>query len=126
MGWTQMWVVFLPGRSVRRFWISLLAGGSPTWGSAALQQEDLLLTKNLRTVTGTRNNMQRPAETPMGYIAENLLKAQEIAFNDSRVPEQLKNYLQKALVVALGLEPYLDAMATSKSTQQTLINLLTK
>ncbi|OXB81536.1 UNVERIFIED_CONTAM: hypothetical protein H355_008384, partial [Colinus virginianus] len=100
---------------VRRFWISLLAGGSPTWGSAALQQEDLLLTKNLRTVTGTRNNMQRPAETPMGYIAENLLKAQEIAFNDSRVPEQLKNYLQKALVVALGLEPYLDAMATSKS-----------
>ncbi|XP_065605632.1 uncharacterized protein LOC136057059 [Cyrtonyx montezumae] len=58
--------------------------------------------------------MQRPAETPMGSIAENLLKAQEIAFNDSRVPEQLKNYLQKALVVALGLDPYLDAMATSK------------
>ncbi|XP_019475763.2 uncharacterized protein LOC100539521 [Meleagris gallopavo] len=54
------------------------------------------------------------SETPMGSIAENLLKAQEIALNDSRVPEQLKNYLQKALVVALGLDPYLVTMATSK------------
>ncbi|XP_069722234.1 uncharacterized protein [Phaenicophaeus curvirostris] len=53
-------------------------------------------------------------ETPAGLIAENLLKAKEIALKDSRVPEQLKNYLQKALDVALGLEPYLDAMATSK------------
>nr|XP_009914698.1 PREDICTED: uncharacterized protein LOC104316123 [Haliaeetus albicilla] len=53
-------------------------------------------------------------ETPAGLIAENLLKAKEIALNDSRVPEQLKNYLQKALDVALGLDPYLDAMATSK------------
>ncbi|XP_064931485.1 uncharacterized protein LOC102090989 isoform X1 [Columba livia] len=53
-------------------------------------------------------------ETPAGLIAENLLKAKEIAINDSRVPEQLKNYLQKALDVALGLDPYLDAMATSK------------
>ncbi|XP_072203668.1 uncharacterized protein [Excalfactoria chinensis] len=56
----------------------------------------------------------RRGETPMGSIAENLLKAQEIALNDSRVPEQLKNYVQKALVVALGLDPYLVAMATSK------------
>ncbi|XP_009950474.1 PREDICTED: uncharacterized protein LOC104347206 [Leptosomus discolor] len=54
------------------------------------------------------------AESPAGLIAENLLKAKEIALNDSRVPEQLKNYLQKALDVALGLDPYLDAMATSK------------
>ncbi|KFO77830.1 hypothetical protein N303_08603, partial [Cuculus canorus] len=54
------------------------------------------------------------SETPAGLIAENLLKAKEIALKDSRVPEQLKNYLQKALDVALGLEPYLDAMATSK------------
>ncbi|XP_074909568.1 uncharacterized protein LOC142042895 [Buteo buteo] len=54
------------------------------------------------------------AKTPAGLIAENLLKAKEIALNDSRVPEQLKNYLQKALDVALGLDPYLDAMATSK------------
>uniref|UniRef100_A0A8C6JZU5 D-arabinitol 2-dehydrogenase [ribulose-forming] n=2 Tax=Melopsittacus undulatus TaxID=13146 RepID=A0A8C6JZU5_MELUD len=53
-------------------------------------------------------------ETPTGLIAENLLKAKEIALSDSRVPEQLKNYLQKALDVALGLDPYLDAMATSK------------
>ncbi|KAJ7397965.1 hypothetical protein BTVI_130574 [Pitangus sulphuratus] len=53
-------------------------------------------------------------ETPAGHIAENLLKAKEIALNDSRVPEQLRNYLQKALDVALGLDPYLDAMATSK------------
>ncbi|XP_074734813.1 uncharacterized protein LOC141947543 [Strix uralensis] len=53
------------------------------------------------------------SETPAGLIAENLLKAKEIALNDSRVPEQLKNYLQKALDVALGLDPYLDAMATS-------------
>ncbi|XP_049683016.1 uncharacterized protein LOC126049929 [Accipiter gentilis] len=53
-------------------------------------------------------------ETPAGLIAENLLKAKEIALNDSRVPEQLKNYLQKALDVALGLDPYLDAVATSK------------
>ncbi|XP_017690626.1 PREDICTED: uncharacterized protein LOC108507288 [Lepidothrix coronata] len=55
-----------------------------------------------------------PEETPAGHIAENLLKAKEIALNDSRVPEQLRNYLQKALDVALGLDPYLDAMATSK------------
>ncbi|NXS44532.1 CAMT methyltransferase, partial [Balaeniceps rex] len=54
------------------------------------------------------------SETPAGLIAENLLKAKEIALNDSCVPEQLKNYLQKALDVALGLDPYLDAMATSK------------
>ncbi|XP_009468247.1 PREDICTED: uncharacterized protein LOC104017002 [Nipponia nippon] len=55
-----------------------------------------------------------PEETPAGLIAENLLKAKAIALNDSRVPEQLKNYLQKALDVSLGLDPYLDAMATSK------------
>ncbi|NXW26423.1 FABG5 reductase, partial [Phaetusa simplex] len=54
------------------------------------------------------------SESPAGLIAENLLKAKEIALNDSRVPEQLKNYLQKALDVALGLDPYLDAMVTSK------------
>ncbi|KFQ54579.1 hypothetical protein N333_02255, partial [Nestor notabilis] len=54
------------------------------------------------------------SESPTGIIAENLLKAKEIALNDSRVPEQLKNYLQKALDVALGLDPYLEAMATSK------------
>ncbi|XP_074007765.1 uncharacterized protein [Numenius arquata] len=53
-------------------------------------------------------------DSPAGLIAENLLKAKEIALNDSRVPEQLKNYLQKALDIALGLDPYLDAMATSK------------
>ncbi|XP_009644299.1 uncharacterized protein LOC104132680 [Egretta garzetta] len=58
--------------------------------------------------------MHKPAETPAELIAENLLKAKEIALNDSRVPEQLKDYLQKALDVALGLDPYLDAMATSK------------
>ncbi|XP_030314398.1 uncharacterized protein LOC103533758 [Calypte anna] len=58
--------------------------------------------------------MHNPTETPAGLIAENLLKAKEIALNDSRVPEQLKKYLQKALDVALGLDPYLDAMATSK------------
>ncbi|XP_050760819.1 uncharacterized protein LOC127021668 [Gymnogyps californianus] len=58
--------------------------------------------------------MHNPAETLAGLIAENLLKAKEIALTDSRVPEQLKNYLQKALDVALGLDPYLDAMATSK------------
>ncbi|KFQ78830.1 hypothetical protein N335_07674, partial [Phaethon lepturus] len=55
------------------------------------------------------------SETPAGLIAENLLKAKEIALNDPRVPEQLKSYLQKALDVALGLDPYLDAMATSES-----------
>ncbi|NXU41569.1 SDR dehydrogenase, partial [Drymodes brunneopygia] len=54
------------------------------------------------------------SETLTGHIAENLLKANEIALNDSRVPEQLRNYLQKALDVALGLDPYLDAMASSK------------
>ncbi|XP_065543723.1 uncharacterized protein LOC136018442 [Lathamus discolor] len=54
------------------------------------------------------------SETPTGLIAENLLKAKEIALSDSRVPEQLKSYLQKALDVALGLDPYLDAMAPSK------------
>ncbi|XP_014727045.1 PREDICTED: uncharacterized protein LOC106850326 [Sturnus vulgaris] len=53
-------------------------------------------------------------ETVAGHIAENLLKAKEIALNDSRVPEQLRNYLQKALDVALGLDPYLDAMGASK------------
>ncbi|XP_009881919.1 PREDICTED: uncharacterized protein LOC104285190 [Charadrius vociferus] len=53
-------------------------------------------------------------ESPAGLIAENLLKAKEIALNDSRVPEQLKNYLQKALDIALGLDPYMDAMAASK------------
>ncbi|XP_041317931.1 uncharacterized protein LOC121350570 [Pyrgilauda ruficollis] len=53
-------------------------------------------------------------ETPAGHIAENLLKAKEIALNDPHVPEQLRNYLQKALDVALGLDPYLDAMAASK------------
>ncbi|NWY75545.1 SDR dehydrogenase, partial [Erithacus rubecula] len=54
------------------------------------------------------------SETLAGHIAENLLKAKQIALNDSRVPEQLRNYLQKALDVALGLDPYLDAMATSQ------------
>ncbi|NXS83977.1 SOU2 reductase, partial [Erpornis zantholeuca] len=54
------------------------------------------------------------SESLAGHIAENLLKAKEIALNDSRVPEQLRNYLQKALDVALGLDPYLNAMATSK------------
>lgn len=54
------------------------------------------------------------SETPAGLIAENLLKAQEIALNDSRVPAQLKNYLQKALDVAVGLDAYPDAMAASK------------
>lgn len=63
------------------------------------------------------------SETPMGSIAENLLKAQEIALSDSRVPEQLKNYLQKALVVALGLDPYLVAMATSKRYESPFITL---
>ncbi|XP_010214171.1 PREDICTED: uncharacterized protein LOC104568936 [Tinamus guttatus] len=53
-------------------------------------------------------------ETPAGLIAENLLKAKEIALDNSCVPERLKNYLQKALDVALGLDPYLDAMATPK------------
>ncbi|XP_009995242.1 PREDICTED: uncharacterized protein LOC104388117 [Chaetura pelagica] len=62
----------------------------------------------------SRGAAKSPAETPAGLIAENLLKAKEIALNDSCVPEQLKNYLQKALDVALGLDPYLDAMATSK------------
>nr|XP_032628758.1 uncharacterized protein LOC116820413 [Chelonoidis abingdonii] len=55
------------------------------------------------------------SETPMGLIAENLRKAREIAHSDSRVPEQLKHYLQKALEVAVGLDPYLDAMATAKT-----------
>lgn len=54
------------------------------------------------------------SETPAGLIAENLLKAQEIARNDSRVPAQLRNYLQKALDVAVGLDAYPDAMAASK------------
>ncbi|RMB99009.1 hypothetical protein DUI87_24555 [Hirundo rustica rustica] len=58
--------------------------------------------------------MHNPSETLAGHIAENLLKAKEIALDDSRVPEQLRNYLQKALDVALGLDPYLAAMATSK------------
>ncbi|XP_057888194.1 uncharacterized protein LOC131088286 [Melospiza georgiana] len=53
-------------------------------------------------------------ETLAGHIAENLLKAKEIALNNPHVPEQLRNYLQKALDVALGLDPYLDAMAVSK------------
>ncbi|CAM4585838.1 unnamed protein product [Caretta caretta] len=53
-------------------------------------------------------------ETPMGLIAENLRKAREIAHGDSRVPEQLKHYLQKALDIAVGLDPYLDAMSTAK------------
>lgn len=59
----------------------------------------------------------------MGSIAENLLKAQEIALNDPHVPEQLKNYLQKALLVALGLDPYLVAMATSKRYGSPFITL---
>ncbi|KAL9838663.1 D-threitol dehydrogenase-like isoform 2-T2 [Geothlypis trichas] len=58
--------------------------------------------------------MHNPPETPAGLIAENLLKAKEIALNDPQVPEQLRNYLQKALDVALGLDPYLDTMAASK------------
>ncbi|XP_054137169.1 uncharacterized protein LOC128939939 [Melozone crissalis] len=58
--------------------------------------------------------MHSPSETPAGHIAENLLKAKEIALNNPHVPEQLRNYLQKALDVALGLDPYLDAMAASK------------
>ncbi|XP_066414454.1 uncharacterized protein [Molothrus aeneus] len=57
---------------------------------------------------------QEAEETPSGLIAENLLKAKEIALNDPHVPEQLRNYLQKALDVALGLDPYLAAMAASK------------
>ncbi|XP_067396475.1 uncharacterized protein [Emydura macquarii macquarii] len=56
------------------------------------------------------------SETSMGLIAENLRKAREIALGDSRVPEELKHYLQEALDVAVGLDPYLDAMATSKQT----------
>ncbi|KFR12392.1 hypothetical protein N306_07196, partial [Opisthocomus hoazin] len=64
------------------------------------------------------------SETPAGLIAENLLKAKEIALNDSRVPEQLKNYLQKALDVALGLDPYLDAMATSERYESSFVTLL--
>ncbi|NXK35397.1 MTDH dehydrogenase, partial [Piprites chloris] len=63
------------------------------------------------------------SETPAGHIAENLLKAKEIALNDSRVPEQLRNYLQKALDVALGLDPYLDAMATSKRYRLSFVTL---
>ena len=63
------------------------------------------------------------SETPAGLIAENLLKAKEIALNDSRVPEQLKNYLQKALDVALGLDPYLDAMATSERYESSFVTL---
>ena len=63
------------------------------------------------------------SETPAGHIAENLLKAKEIALNDSRVPEQLRKYLQKALDVALGLDPYLDAMATSKRYQLPFVTL---
>ncbi|KFQ33430.1 hypothetical protein N331_12353, partial [Merops nubicus] len=63
------------------------------------------------------------SESPAGLIAENLLKAKEIALNDSRVPEQLKNYLQKALDVALGLDPYLDAMAASKRYRYSFITL---
>ncbi|NXN07254.1 CAMT methyltransferase, partial [Indicator maculatus] len=63
------------------------------------------------------------SETPLGLIAENLLKAKEIALNDSRVPEQLRNYLQKALDVALGLDPYLDAMATPKRYGQYFVTL---
>ncbi|KFO93587.1 hypothetical protein N320_12505, partial [Buceros rhinoceros silvestris] len=63
------------------------------------------------------------SETPAGLIAENLLKAKEIALNDSRVPEQLKNYLQKALDVALGLDPYLQAMATSKRCGWSFVTL---
>ncbi|XP_030426354.1 uncharacterized protein LOC115655250 [Gopherus evgoodei] len=59
--------------------------------------------------------MHRPAETLMGLIAGNLRKAREIAHSDSHVPEQLKHYLQKALEVAVGLDPYLDAMATAKT-----------
>ncbi|XP_043374573.1 uncharacterized protein LOC119858417 [Dermochelys coriacea] len=56
------------------------------------------------------------SETPMGLIAENLRKAREIAHGDSCVPEQLKHYLQKALDIAVGLDPYLDAMSTAKKT----------
>ncbi|XP_074862048.1 uncharacterized protein LOC142019291 [Carettochelys insculpta] len=52
----------------------------------------------------------------MGQIAENLMKAREIALSDPHVPEQLKHYLQKALDVALGLDPYLDKMATREKT----------
>ncbi|NWX63786.1 SDR dehydrogenase, partial [Promerops cafer] len=63
------------------------------------------------------------SETLAGHIAENLLKAKEIALNDSRVPEQLRNYLQKALDVALGLDPYLDAMATSKRCRFSFLTL---
>ncbi|KFQ57583.1 hypothetical protein N334_02923, partial [Pelecanus crispus] len=63
------------------------------------------------------------SETPAGLIAENLLKAKEIALNDSCVPEKLKNYLQKALDVALGLDPYLDAMATLKRYRYSFITL---
>ncbi|XP_010018299.1 PREDICTED: uncharacterized protein LOC104409958 [Nestor notabilis] len=65
-------------------------------------------------VEGGGCSEEKTMESPTGIIAENLLKAKEIALNDSRVPEQLKNYLQKALDVALGLDPYLEAMATSK------------
>lgn len=61
------------------------------------------------------------SETPAGLIAENLLKAKEIALNDSCVPEQLKDYLQKALDIALGLDPYLDAMATSKRYRSSFV-----
>ncbi|NXB01184.1 SOU2 reductase, partial [Cnemophilus loriae] len=63
------------------------------------------------------------SETPAGHIAENLLKAKEIALNDSCVPEQLRNYLQKALDVALGLDPYLDAMATPKRYRFSFVTL---
>ncbi|NXX36758.1 SDR dehydrogenase, partial [Nicator chloris] len=63
------------------------------------------------------------SETLAGHIAENLLKAQEIALNDSRVPEQLRNHLQKALDVALGLDPYLDAMAASKRYRLSFVTL---
>lgn len=63
------------------------------------------------------------SETLAGHIAENLLKAKEIALNDSGVPEQLTNYLQKALDVALGLDPYLDAMAPSKRYRFSFVTL---
>ncbi|XP_075794700.1 uncharacterized protein LOC102457357 [Pelodiscus sinensis] len=52
----------------------------------------------------------------MGLVAENLRKAREIALSNPHVPEQLKHYLQKALAVAVGLDPYLDTMVTGKKT----------
>ncbi|XP_058856166.1 uncharacterized protein LOC117413974 isoform X1 [Acipenser ruthenus] len=55
------------------------------------------------------------SDTPLEFVAEYLTKAKEIAEADPNVPEELTNYLQKALSIASGLDSYLEDVTDQES-----------